>query len=122
MIIAACPATYVSRPRKSAPALLAVARVADPLLGLSISLDRHAAEDDLLAIIVAGLRNEHLKGPYLIIPGGIFRAKALTMDMTVRGLGAGRCSPPDPFDIGRAIPSAGRLRLGRQARQAGTST
>lgn len=36
------------------------------LLGLSISLDRHAAEDDLLAIIVAGLRNEHLKGPYLI--------------------------------------------------------
>jgi hypothetical protein len=36
------------------------------LLGLSISLHRHAAEDDLLAIIVAGLRNQHLNGPYLI--------------------------------------------------------
>src|SRR6202162_5893020 len=36
------------------------------LLGLPIGLDRHAAEDDLLTIIVAGLRNEHLEGPYLI--------------------------------------------------------
>src|SRR4051794_21739503 len=36
------------------------------LLGLPIGLDRHTAEDDLLTIIIAGLRNEHLEGPYLI--------------------------------------------------------
>jgi hypothetical protein len=47
------------------------------LLGLSISLDRHAAEDDLLAIIVAGLRNEHFKGPYLI---GAHRAHVTGVD------------------------------------------
>ena len=36
------------------------------LLGLPIGLGWHAAEDDLLAIIIAGLRNEHLEGPHLI--------------------------------------------------------
>ncbi len=36
------------------------------LLGLPIGLDGHTAEDDLLTIIVAGLRHEHLEGPYLI--------------------------------------------------------
>ena len=36
------------------------------MLGPSISLERHAAEDDLLTIVVADLCNEHLKGPYLI--------------------------------------------------------
>jgi hypothetical protein len=36
------------------------------LLGLPIGLGWHTAEDDLLAIIIAGLRNEHLEGPYLI--------------------------------------------------------
>jgi hypothetical protein len=36
------------------------------LLGLPIGLGRHTAEDDLLAIIIAGLRNEYLEGPYLI--------------------------------------------------------
>src|SRR5580704_18823201 len=36
------------------------------LLGLPIGLGWHTAEDDLLAIIIAGLRDEHLEGPYLI--------------------------------------------------------
>ena len=51
---------------------LSVWRRAEPmqqaaqLLGLPIGLDRHAAEGDLLAIVVAGLRHEHLEGPHLI--------------------------------------------------------
>ena len=36
------------------------------LLGLPIGLGWHTAEDDLLAIIIAGLRNEHLEGHHLI--------------------------------------------------------
>jgi hypothetical protein len=36
------------------------------LLSLSIGLDRYAAEDDLLAIVVADLRHEHLESPHLI--------------------------------------------------------
>ena len=39
---------------------------ASQLLGLPIGLDRNTAEDDLLAIIFAGLRNEHLEGSDLI--------------------------------------------------------
>jgi hypothetical protein len=35
------------------------------LLGLPIGLGWHTADDDLLVIIIAGLRNEHLEGPYL---------------------------------------------------------
>ena len=36
------------------------------LLSLPIGLGWHTAEDDLLAIIIAGLRNDHLEGPHLI--------------------------------------------------------
>ena len=36
------------------------------LPSLSIGLDWYIAEDHLLAIIIAGLRNEHLEAPYLI--------------------------------------------------------
>ncbi len=39
---------------------------ATQLLRLPVGLDRHAAEDDLLAIVVAGLRDEHLEGPHLV--------------------------------------------------------
>jgi hypothetical protein len=39
---------------------------ATQLLRLPVGLDRHAAEDDLLAIIAAGLRDEHLEGPRLV--------------------------------------------------------
>jgi hypothetical protein len=39
---------------------------ATQLPSVPIDLGWHTAEDDLLAIIIAGLRNEHLEGPHLI--------------------------------------------------------
>jgi hypothetical protein len=36
------------------------------LLGLPVGFDWRAGEDDRRAIVVAGLRNKHLEGPYLI--------------------------------------------------------
>jgi hypothetical protein len=60
------------------------------LLGLSISLDRHAAEDDLLAIIVAGLRNEHLKGPYLIAAHRAHVTRAMDSAIVSASVGGGR--------------------------------
>jgi len=51
------------RPRPGGPEVM---QHAAQLLGLMVGFRRHAREDDALAVVIAGLRNDDLKGADLV--------------------------------------------------------